>query len=497
MKLFPLFARLDHRDVLVVGGGEVAERKIAALIKTRARVTVGAPALSPAIRHWQALGKVTVIQDVFTPDWLDGKWLVIAATNDRDVNLHIADAAQSRRLFINVVDDPELSSFQVPSIVDRSPLIIAVSSSGQAPVLARRIREKLETLLDHSLGALATLAEKHRKSIKIQRPDLRARRAFYDELLDGPVAAALRQHRGDEAEQLLTQHLAQPSPNQPGKVILVGAGPGDPGLLTLKALRALNEADVILYDRLVSAEILDLARRDATQISVGKRPGEDHDATQRRIHALMVEHARSGHTVVRLKGGDAFVFGRGGEELEHLVAHGISYEVVPGITAALACAAYAGVPLTHRDHAQSVRLVTAHEQEAHILPHAQAHNTHAPAKSTPHGTSAQPAALATARPITPNETLTFYMGVGQLEALTQRLLAQGLDADTPFALIENGTRPGQRTLYGHLLELPQKAKRHQMKAPSLLIVGKVAGLGPQLKWFGQTLEEPQAELATA
>ncbi|OXR49122.1 uroporphyrinogen-III C-methyltransferase [Pusillimonas sp. T2] len=498
MKLFPLFARLDHRDVLVVGGGEVAERKIAALLKTRARVTVGAPALNPTIRHWQALGKVTVIQDVFTPDWLDGKWLVIAATNDRHVNTHIADAAQSRRLLINVVDDPELSSFQVPSIVDRSPLIIAVSSSGQAPVLARRIREKLETLLDHSLGALATLAEKHRKSIKAQRPDLRARRAFYDELLDGPVAAALRQHRGDEAEQLLTQHLAQPSVDRPGKVILVGAGPGDPGLLTLKALRALNEADVILYDRLVSAEILDLARRDATQISVGKRPGEDHDATQRRIHTLMVEHAANGQTVVRLKGGDAFVFGRGGEELEYLVAHGIDYEVVPGITAALACAAYAGVPLTHRDHAQSMRLVTAHEQEAPVLPQAQANNGHVPDHNTEHGVPpAQPSAPLSAKPITPNETLAFYMGVGQLESLTQRLLAQGLDADTPFALIENGTRPGQRTLYGQLLDLPQKAKRHQMKAPSLLIVGKVAGLGPQLKWFGQTLEEPQTELATA
>src|SRR5690606_15928710 len=251
---------------------------------------------------------------------------------------------------------PELSSFQVPSIVDRSPLMIAISSAGSAPVLARRVRERIETLFDHTLGSLATLAAKYRPAIRNARPELRPRREFYDWLLDGPVAAALRRQQPEQAEQLLEDALEQPQALVTGKVVLVGAGPGDPGLLTLKALRALNEADVILYDRLVDAPILELARRDAEQISVGKIPGEDHNATQARIHALMLERAQQGQLVVRLKGGDAFVFGRGGEELEFLRAHQVPYEVVPGITAALACAAYAGIPLTHRDHAQSVRL---------------------------------------------------------------------------------------------------------------------------------------------
>ncbi|CAB3915607.1 siroheme synthase CysG [Achromobacter anxifer] len=463
MKLFPIFADLKDRLVLVVGGGAVAERKTLSLLEASADVLVGAPELTPALAALVAEGRIRHLAGRFDPAWLDEVWLVVAATDDRDTNAAVSAAAGSRRIFSNVVDDPELSSFQVPSIVDRSPVIVAISSSGVAPVLARRIRERIESLFDHTLGQLAGLAASYRKRIRASHPDLGARRRFYDWLLDGPVAGFLRQQQPAQAEAALAAALADPAAPAAGSVALVGAGPGDPGLLTLKALRALNEADVILHDRLVSGDVMSLARRDAERVPVGKLPGEDHNATQARIHRLMVEHARAGRRVVRLKGGDAFIFGRGGEELEYLRAHGVRYEVVPGITAALACAAYAGIPLTHREHAQSVRLVTAHCREDED-------NLDWPA-------------LAREK-----QTLAFYMGVGQLDLLTARLLDHGRSPHTPFALIENGSRPEQRVLSGTLEQLPALAAEHAIRSPALLIVGEVAGLAPQLQWFGEHLD---------
>ncbi len=462
MTLFPLFADVDGRRVLVVGGGDVAERKVKSLLGAGAHIVLGAPSLTPALLRLEEQKKIETVHGEFEPGWLTGAWLVVAATDSREVNRQVAQAAGQARIFINVVDDPALSSFQVPSIVDRSPLIIAVSSSGSAPVLARRVRERIESLFDHSLGTLASLAEKHRPAIRRLRPNLSRRREFYDWLLDGPVAGALRKHQVQSAEDQLLNQLAKASAKPVGKVILVGAGPGDPGLLTLKALRALNEADVILYDRLVSDEILALARRDAAQIPVGKIVGEDHNATQQRIHELLLAHARRGERVVRLKGGDAFVFGRGGEELEFLSAHHIPYEVVPGITAALACAAYAGVPLTHRDYAQSVRFITAH-------------------------CSKDDAALDWASLAREKQTLAFYMGVSQLEHLSSQLMQHGLAATTPFALVENGTRPNQRVLTGTLAELPGLALQHTFKAPSLLLIGEVTALASELQWFGESI----------
>ena len=470
MKLFPIFADLKDRLVLVVGGGAVAERKTLSLLEASADVLLGAPELTPALAALAAEGRIRHLAGRFDPAWLDQVWLVVAATDDRDTNAAVSEAAGARRIFSNVVDDPELSSFQVPSIVDRSPVIVAISSSGVAPVLARRIRERIESLFDHTLGQLAGLAASYRKRIRASHPDLGARRRFYDWLLDGPVAGFLRQQQPAQAEAALASALAAPRAPDAGSVVLVGAGPGDPGLLTLKALRALNEADVILHDRLVSGEVMSLARRDAERISVGKLPGEDHNATQARIHRLMVEHVRAGRRVVRLKGGDAFIFGRGGEELEYLRAHGVRYEVVPGITAALACAAYAGIPLTHREHAQSVRLVTAHCREDED-------NLDWPA-------------LARER-----QTLAFYMGVGQLDLLTSRLLAHGRSPDTPFALIENGSRPEQRVLSGTLEQLPALAAEYAIRSPALLIVGEVAGLASQLQWFGQHLDGRVERLA--
>lgn len=468
MKLFPLFADLNDRPALVVGGGAVAERKTLALLEAGAAVTVGAPGLTPALAALAADGRIRRHPGRFDPAWLDAVWLVVAATDDTEVNREVSEAAEARRLFCNVVDDPALSSFQVPSIVDRSPVIVAISSSGVAPVLARRLRERIESLFDHTLGQLAGLAERYRQRIRAGHPDLGARRRFYDWLLDGPVAGLLRQQRPDQAEAALAAALDQPLRPAEGSVVLVGAGPGDPGLLTLKALRALNEADVIMYDRLVSDDIMALARRDATRVSVGKQPGEDHHATQARIHALLVEHARAGRRVVRLKGGDAFIFGRGGEELEYLREHGVRYEVVPGITAALACAAYAGIPLTHREHAQSVRLVTAHCRDDED-------NLDWPA-------------LAREK-----QTLAFYMGVGQLDALSRRLISHGRAPDTPFALIENGSRPEQRVLSGAVKDLPDLARAHGIRSPALLIVGEVAGLASRLQWFGRHIDGGQGD----
>jgi uroporphyrin-III C-methyltransferase / precorrin-2 dehydrogenase / sirohydrochlorin ferrochelatase len=458
MKLYPLFADLTHRAVLVVGGGAVAERKVAALLGAQAQVTVNAGELTPQLRQWLTQGRIACRHDAFQESWLERIWLVVAATSDRELNRHIATLAGLRRIFVNVVDDAALSSFHVPAVIDRAPLTIAISSGGQSPMLARLLRERLETLLDHSLGGLAKLSARLRKRIRLRHPQMAARRRFYEELFSGPVATLLRQGQPKAAWLAAEEALTTTSANLPGSVVLVGAGPGDPGLLTLRALRALNEADVILHDRLVSTEVLELARRDAERIEVGKQAG-NHHTTQEGIHALLLEHARAGRRVVRLKGGDPFVFGRGGEELEFLRAHDIPYEVVPGITAAVACAAYAGVPLTHRDYAQSVRFVTAHCRSSLD--------------------TLDWAALAQER-----QTLAVYMGVGELDALQTRLIQHGRAASTPFALIENGSRAGQRVITGTLADLAERAAAHAVGSPALLILGEVAALATSLAWFG-------------
>ncbi|RDS80653.1 siroheme synthase CysG [Dyella psychrodurans] len=462
MQLYPLFADLTDRPVLVVGGGDVAARKAAMLLRAGARVTVGAPMLGPELRELVQQGRVAYRAGAYQSEWLAGVWLVIAATRSRPLNARIAADGHSQQRLVNVVDDPVLSSFQVPAVIDRSPLLVAISSSGTAPVLARRLRERIESLLDPALGPLLQLAQRYRARIRARHADLASRRRFYDWLHDGPVRALLRASHPVHAEQQLVAALSQRhEPKAQGSVVLVGAGPGDPGLLTLRALRALNEADVILHDALVDAQILDLARRDAVQIAVGKRSGGVH-TPQETIHALLLEHARAGRRVVRLKGGDPFVFGRGGEELEFLRAHGIVYEVVPGITAALACAAFSGVPLTHRDHAQSVRLVTAQCQ--HAL------------------TELNWGELAQER-----QTLAVYMGVNKLDELTRQLLAHGRAPTTPFALVENGSLPSQRTLVGALHDLPSLAARHAIRAPALLILGEVAALADASHWHGELL----------
>ncbi|WJI16467.1 siroheme synthase CysG [Pseudoxanthomonas winnipegensis] len=456
--LFPLFADLRGRAVRVVGGGAVAERKVEALLHAGALPHVGAPTLTPRLAQWAEQGRIAWQPGSFTPDWLDGVWLVIAATDEGEVNRAVADAAAARRLLANVVDDAELSSFQVPALVERGALQIAISSGGHAPMVARHIRRQLETLLDDSWGSLVALLGRQRARIRARFPEMGARRRFFEQLLAGTVPRLLRQRQDAAAETELQRALSSAAQAHVGTVTLVGAGPGDAGLLTLNALRAMNEADVILHDRLVSAEVLAMARRDATRIEVGKS-AQGHSTRQDDIHALMLEHARAGRRVVRLKGGDPFVFGRGGEELEFLKAHGIAFEVVPGITAALACAAYSGIPLTHRDHAQGLRLVTAHCRDSLDTLDWQA--------------------LAQER-----QTLAVYMGVAGLETFRERLIAHGRAAATPFALVENGSRRTQRVVTGTLADLAETARHHQVRSPALLILGEVAALAHTLHWHG-------------
>ena len=457
--LFPLFVDLHGRSVLVVGGGAVAARKVEALLDAGARVRVGAPAVNAALARLRDQGRIEVLDGDFQAEWLDGAWLAIAATDDAAVNSAVAAAGEARRIWVNVVDDARASSFHVPARIERGPLQLAISSGGGAPMLARHLRERLETELDESLGPLAELLSANRARIRARYPRLAERRRFFDGLLAGSLANCLRQGQHQQAEAVLEAALElTPKTSKLGSVALVGAGPGDPGLLTLRALRLLNQADVILHDRLVSPEVLRLARRDAEFVEVGKQAG-NHHTSQDGIHALMLKYARAGQRVVRLKGGDPFVFGRGGEELEFLHAHGIAFEVVPGITAALACAAYAGIPLTHREHAQSVRFVTAHLKDSFD--------------------AVDWRALAQER-----QTVAVYMGVAGLERLQIQLLEHGRDPATPFALVENGSRAEQRVVLGTLATLVERARHERVCSPALLIVGEVAALAQPLHWFG-------------
>jgi uroporphyrin-III C-methyltransferase/precorrin-2 dehydrogenase/sirohydrochlorin ferrochelatase len=393
--------------------------------------------------------------------------LAIAATDKHAINAWVARQAERRNIPVNVVDDRELSRFIVPAIVDRSPVVVAVGSSGDAPVLTRRLRERLESFLPQRLGALARLAGKLRPTIKARVESPARRRRFWENFFDSPLAGDVLAGREDAADPTLPGRVVDSfaqiarGPQAAGEVTLVGAGPGDPGLLTLRALRALQNADVILYDRLVSAEVLDLARRDAERIYVGKTAGSAQ-VSQEEINGLLVQLAQQGKRVCRLKGGDPFIFGRGGEELEALAAAGVRFEVVPGVTAAAGCAAYAGIPLTHREHAQSLVFVTGHEK----------------ADAGQDGPALDWNQLAR-----PAQTVVFYMGLGSLEQILLRLREHGAPDSRAAAIVEQGTRAEQRVVTGTLADLAHKAHEARIQSPALLIVGEVARLHDTLRWF--------------
>ena len=454
MHHLPIFCQLRGRDCLLVGGGDVAERKARLLMEAGARLTVNALAFTPQFGVWANEGMLTLVEGSFNESLLDTTWLVIAATDNTAVNQAVSQAAQTRRIFCNVVDAPEEASFIMPSIIDRSPLMVAVSSGGTSPVLARLLREKLESVLPQHLGQLADFAGKLRDRVKQHFDSVGERRRFWEKLfMNDRLAQSLANDDGKTVDAITEQMLSEPLDKR-GEVVLVGAGPGDAGLLTLKGLQQIQQADVVVYDRLVSDEIMNLVRRDADRVFVGKRAGY-HCVPQEEINQILLREAQAGKRVVRLKGGDPFIFGRGGEELETLCHAGIPFSVVPGITAASGCSAYSGIPLTHRDYAQSVRLVTGHLKTGGELDWEN---------------------LAAEK-----QTLVFYMGLNQAATIQVQLIEHGMEADMPVALVENGTSVKQRVVSGELRQLGELAQ--QVESPALIIVGRVVGLRDKLNWF--------------
>jgi len=460
MDFLPIFYQINGKRCLVVGGGEIATRKASMLQRAGAHVRVVAPDIAPAMDALLAQDSNSErLQRVYQEADLDGMLLVIAATDDEQLNQQVSSQANARNIPVNVVDNPALCTFILPSIVDRSPIVMAVSSGGQSPVLARMIRARLESTIPASYGRLAHLVGQFRDKAKARFGDVNQRRGFWEQVLQGPIAEFVFAGKEQEAAQMLERQLASDTPHSlpTGEVYLVGAGPGDPDLLTFKALRLMQQADVVLYDRLVSPGVLDLVRRDAERIYVGKARS-DHAVPQDDINEYLVKLAKEGRRVCRLKGGDPFIFGRGGEEIDRLAQEGIQFQVVPGITAASGCASYSGIPLTHRDHAQSVRFITGHLKDGSL--------------------DLDWDTLAKER-----QTLVFYMGLVGLPTICAELIKHGLAATTPIALVQQGTTRHQKVLTSTLVDMPEMVKQHEVKAPTLIIVGSVVSLHSKLSWF--------------
>ncbi len=455
---FAAFLDIRGKAALVAGGGEVAALKAETLLRSGARVTVVAPELCARLAELTLLGSVRHEAKRFQPGDLLGADIAIAATDDPAVNEALSAAARALRIPVNVADNAALSSFIMPSVVDRAPLQIAISSAGASPVLARKLRTLIEAAVPFAYGRLAALAGRFRQASKEKYRDPEARRRFWERVMDGPIAELALAGNEQAAVDALQGALRSPDDLPRGFVSLIGGGPGNPDLLTLRALRAMQSASVVLYDHLVAPAIVELARRDAERIYVGKEQS-NHALDQREINALMVRLARQGKHVVRLKGGDPFIFGRGGEEIEALAEHGIAFEVVPGITAASGAASYAGIPLTHRDYAQTCVFVTGHLKDG------------APQLDWK--------ALAQ-----PRQTLVVYMGVHGLAGICAGLIDNGLPPGTPAALVEKATLPKQRVVEGTLASLPERASQEKVKPPALLIVGEVVRLRERLAWFG-------------
>ncbi len=454
MDYLPIFADVRDKLCLVVGGGEVGKRKAGVLLEAGANVRVVAPQIEPALAEQQ---RVEAIVSGFEAQHLDGVMLVIAATNDRSVNRQVSELARARNIPVNVVDDPELCSFIMPAIMDRSPLMVAFSSGGASPVLTRMMRGRLETMIPQNYSLLAGFAERFRELVKQRVTNPAKRRIFWENVLEGVIAEKVLSGDENSAEAMLLKMLASEDNILRGEVYLVGAGPGDPDLLTFRALRLMQKADVVVYDNLVSRPIVDMTRRDAERIYVGKKR-DDHTLRQEEINELLVRLAKQGKRVLRLKGGDPFIFGRGGEEIETLAAEGIPFQVVPGITAASGVSAYAGIPLTHRDHAQSCIFVTGHLKDGSM--------------------NLDWEALAR-----PKQTIVVYMGLHGLATLCAELVAHGLPGDTPIAIVQQGTTKNQRVITGTLATLPGKAEVEELHAPTLIIVGGVVTLRRKLAWF--------------
>lgn len=503
MNTFPLFFKLDNRKVLIVGGGDVALRKADLLSRAGAAITIVAPSICDELHALLSDEKHTLIYENYNKKYMQGARVIIAGTDDEALNHQIHADATALNIPVNVVDTPHLCDFIFPAIVDRNPIVIGISSNGKAPVLARLLRARLETLIPQGYGKLAKLAGEFRSEVKNKIPTLTGRRQFWERAFEGKVSelifagneteatAQLQKDLAETAKKIANQHsddtevatnsaanldnqdtdsdISNKGKNPVGEVYIVGAGPGDPELLTFKALRLMQQADIVFYDALVSPQVLDLCRRDADKVYVGKKRS-NHAVAQLGINELLINEAKKGRRVVRLKGGDPFIFGRGGEEIESLRAHGVPYQVVPGITAANAAASYAGIPLTHRDHSQSVRFVTGFLKAG--VPNEKFENL-----------------------LDTNETVVFYMGLHSLERLTEGLMEAGRSSETPIAIVSNASMPNQQVLTGTLASIVERQEQAQLPTPALLIMGDVVALHHDLAWYNLHLQQHEQSLA--
>jgi uroporphyrin-III C-methyltransferase/precorrin-2 dehydrogenase/sirohydrochlorin ferrochelatase len=463
MQALPIFMNINQRLCVVIGAGEVAARKVTMLLRAQASVTVYAPEICPTLADLVEAGRIRYEQARFADQQLSGACLVIAATNDLQVNTAVSLTAQANNIPVNVVDAPALCTFTMASIVERSPIVIAISSEGNAPVLARYLRSKIETMLPAGYGRIAAIAGEFRDKVKSKYATSQARRIFWEGVLQGPIVERILAGQEAAARIGLDQLLADDTASQQhGEVYLVGGGPGDPDLLTFRALRLMQQCDVCVYDKLVSPEVLDLVRRDAELIYVGKSR-DQHTLPQEEINQLLASLALAGKRVLRLKGGDPFIFGRGGEEIETLMQQGVPFQVVPGITAANGVSSYAGIPLTHRDYAQACLFITGHLKNGVL--------------------DLDWAAMAR-----PQQTVVIYMGLVGLEQICQQLIAHGVAPDMPAAVIQQGTTQHQRVVSANLSDLASQVAAAKMKAPCLTIIGQVVQLREKLNWF-----EPQTQ----
>lgn len=462
MKYLPIFYDLSVRPCLVVGAGDIAARKVRQLRKAKATVIVIAPDICDELKSFVDNNEIQYIAKQFSKELLDDKMLVIAATNVQEVNKQVSEQAKERNIPVNVVDNPDLCSFIMPSIIDRDPVQIAISTGGASPVLARLLRARLETLIPASYGRLAQLMSNFREHVRQRYPNMQERLRFWENILQGSVAEMIYAGQDKPALAALEKTLLEENPDieKTGEVYLVGAGPGDPDLLTFRALRLMQQAEVVLYDRLVAPEIVDLCRKDAERIYVGKKR-DQHTLPQTEINQLLVNLAKQGKRVLRLKGGDPFIFGRGGEEIELLSAENISFQVVPGITAAAGCASYAGIPLTHRDYAHTCVFITGHLKDGSMD-------------------------LNWDTLIQPRQTIAVYMGVVGVEVLCRELIERGVSEMMPAALVQQGTTQKQRVYIGDLITLPAILRQHDIKPPTMIIIGEVVKCHEKLSWF-----EPQ------
>ena len=461
MKYFPFFMELSKQSVLLIGGGEVAERKLDLLLKANAKLTIISPEFTDYILNLIKNNKnITAINSTYKTEHMDNSFsFIIAATNDESLNEEIASQANRKGILVNVVDKPNICDFIFPSILERGPITVAVSTGGSSPVLARLLRTKLETMIPGAYGRLAKIVSENRIPVRKKLVNSKSNRIFWEQMLNGKFVELVLSGQDNEAVNYLNSEINSFDEEKKGEgeVYLVGAGPGDPDLLTFRALRLMQQADIALYDRLVHPSIIDLIRRDAQKIYVGKQR-DNHTVRQEEINSLLVKYAKQGKRVLRLKGGDPFIFGRGGEEIDTLVDNNVSFQVVPGITSASGCSAYSGIPLTHRDHAQSCIFVTGHLKEGKLD-------------------------LNWEKLIQPNQTIVFYMGLVSIDIICSQLIANGLDSKTPCALVQQGTTPDQKVYTSTVENMSQLVKEKKPMAPTIFIIGFVVNLREKLNWY--------------